>query len=98
MEAITIYAFTPALEKSPTNGDTKPRKSRKTPKRSVKSSGSEGNVDTITYQLFADDGKEGKISIPRGLTKEQIEQFWAQLDAVKTLVAAQSGVIEPKSK
>lgn len=55
-------------------------------------------MDTITHQLFAGDGKEGKISIPRDLTEDQIERVWVQLDAIKTLVKAQSGVIEPKSK
>jgi hypothetical protein len=93
-----FMAWKKTLEKSPTNGDTKPRKVRKTPKRSVKSSGSEGAMDTITHQLFAGDGKEGKISIPRDLTEDQIERVWVQLDAIKTLVKAQSGVIEPKSK
>jgi hypothetical protein len=84
------------LEKSPTNGDTKPRKNRKAAKRTVKPSGSEGNVEAITYQLFADVDKEGEISIPRGLSEEQIEQVWVQLDAIKTLVKAQSGVTKPK--
>src|SRR6266851_9126002 len=40
-----FMAWKKTLEKAPTNGDTKPRKTRKMPRKSVKSSGSEADVD-----------------------------------------------------
>jgi hypothetical protein len=49
-------------------------------------------MKTITYRLFAGDGKQGTISIPRDLTEDQIERVWAQLDAIKVLALAYAAV------
>lgn len=93
-----FMAWKKELEKSPKNGDTKPRKSRQVSRRRSTPSGSEGTVDTITHRLIVGDGKEGEISIPSDLSKEQIERIWAQLAAIKTLVKAQIGILEDESK
>lgn len=86
------------IDKPTTNDDAKPRKRRKGPRNHANSGGAGNDMDSITHRLIAGDGKEGKINIPDNLTAEQIERIWVQLDAIKTLVKAQSGVLEPKSK
>jgi hypothetical protein len=93
-----FMAWKKELEKSSTNGDTKPRRNRKAPRTRITPSGSEGGVDTITQILFVGEGKEGKIVIPRALTAEEIDQIWAQLEAIKMLVKAQNRIDESKSK
>jgi hypothetical protein len=86
------------IDKHPQNGDAKSSKRRK-PARQRGNSGGEGDdVDAITHRLIAEKGKEGQISIPSDLTEEQIDRIWAQLDAIKTLVKAQIGVLESKGK
>jgi hypothetical protein len=93
-----FMAWKKTLEKTPTNGDTKARTNRKARRSRVKLSGSEGNVDKITHRLFLlGESKEGRIEIPTGLTGEQIEQIWTQLEAIKTLVKAQMGIAPSKS-
>jgi hypothetical protein len=86
------------IAKTNPTDDAKSQKRRKVTRQRSNSGDGEDIVDSITYPLFAGDGKDGKISIGRDLTEEQIDRIWAQLDAIKTLVRAQSGVIDPKSK
>jgi hypothetical protein len=86
------------IDKPSTNDDAKPRKRRKVARTNANSNGAEDGMESITHRLIAGDGKEGKISIPDNLSVEQIDRIWAQLEAIKALVKAQSGIIESKSK
>jgi hypothetical protein len=93
-----FLAWKKKLDKPPANGDTKPRKSRKASRKRSTPDGSEDDVDTITHRLIAGEGKEGKIIIPSDLSKEQIDRIWAQLNAIKTLIKAQIGIVDSESK
>ncbi len=86
------------IAKPTQNGDAKSPKRRKATRQRSNLGAGEDDVDTITHRLIAGEGKEGKIIIPTDLTKDQIDRIWAQLQAIKTLVKAQIGIVESESK